>query len=146
GSVPGNSETLLMRAKTFMSGASGDIGSMRKSTLPIKSYRSVNAPRIRKLFLGPASQLGLSRSSRKARRKGTVMKRMGWVLFLGFTACAGCVRTPGYEFPGVKGQVLDSVTKAPIAGASVSVTPFGGSGLVLSSESDASGRFEVQQT
>jgi hypothetical protein len=74
------------------------------------------------------------------------MKRVAWVVFLGFAACAGCVRTPGYQFPGVKGQVLDGMTKAPIAGAKVSVTPFGGSGLVLSSESDANGRFEVRQT
>jgi hypothetical protein len=61
-------------------------------------------------------------------------------------ACTACVGTPGYEFPGLKGEVLDSTTMAPIPSASVSVTPFGGSGLTLSSVSDAAGRYEIGQT
>ncbi len=69
-----------------------------------------------------------------------------WGAFISLIGCTGCVATPGYEFPGLKGQILDSTTKAPISGATVSVTPFGGSGLVLMSASDAGGRFEVQQT
>ena len=60
------------------------------------------------------------------------------------SACAACVASPGYRFPGVRGQILDGMTNAPIMGATVNVTPFGGSSLVLSSSSDASGRFEIR--
>jgi len=71
-------------------------------------------------------------------------RRYGIALFCLFAT--GCVAAPGYQFPGVRGQILDSATNAPIAGAIVSVTPFGGSALVLTSTSDASGRFEVNAT
>jgi hypothetical protein len=61
-------------------------------------------------------------------------------------ACAACTATPGYRFPGLKGQVLDSMTRAPVPGAMVNVRPFGGSTAALASVSDASGRFAIQQT
>ena len=61
------------------------------------------------------------------------------------SACTACVATPGYRFPGVGGQILDNMTNAPIAGATVNMTPFGGSGVVLFASSDANGRFEVRQ-
>jgi hypothetical protein len=75
-----------------------------------------------------------------------MMKTLHWIALVCLPACTACVGSPGYEFPGLKGQVLDSMTKAPIAGATVSVTPFGGSGLRLTSASDPAGRFEVQRT
>jgi len=73
------------------------------------------------------------------------MKTLDGLALLSLLACAGCGSTPGYEFPGIKGQVVDAMTQAPIPGARIDLAPFGGSGLVLMSASDANGRFEIQQ-
>jgi hypothetical protein len=57
-------------------------------------------------------------------------------------ACSGCA-LPGYEFPGVRGQILDRATNMPIAHAQVSIAPFLARGRFSQATSDPAGRFGI---
>jgi hypothetical protein len=71
------------------------------------------------------------------------MKMLCSVVLICVLSCAGCASVPGYDTPRFKGEVLDSVTKAPIPNAQVSVAPYWDPESTSKATSDAAGRFDI---